>query len=235
MMMNRLSVQTLIACGMLALGTLFCAAPAAVAQHDEPEATVADDHGHGDEVHDDNAHGEDDHTESADGGNPLVIDPDLALWTLLVFLGLLAVLRAFAWGPIVNALDAREKTVADHLAAAEAKHEEAKGLLAAHEARLATAKDEVREMLEEARRDAEATKTQIVSEADAAAKAHSDRAIREISQARDGAVRELAETSANLAVDLAGKVVKQNLSADQQAELVREATTKLANSSPSSN
>lgn len=180
-----------------------------------------------------------DHEEhGASGGSiasPLIIDPDLAIYTVIVFLGLLFVLNRFAWGPIVQALDAREQAVQDHLASAEAKHEEAKGLLAAHEARLATAKDEVREMLEEARRDAEATKAQIVSEADAASKAHRDRAVRDIEQARDGAVRQLAETSANLAVDLAGKVVEQNLTADQQADLVREATSKLASSSPSNN
>src|SRR5690606_19634032 len=155
--------------------------------------------------------------------NPLFFDPDLAIWTAIIFLLLLWVLKKFAWGPIVEALEAREKRVSDYLAAAEAKHEEAKGLLAAHEARLASAKDEVREMLEEARRDAEATKAQIVSEAESAAKAHRDRAVREIEQARDGAVRNLAETSANLAVDLAGKVVRQNLTGDQQAQLVREA------------
>lgn len=175
------------------------------------------------------------HDDHMEGGNPLVVDPDLAIYTAIVFGCLLLVLYKFAWGPIVAALDAREQTVQDHLAAAAAKHEEAKGLLAAHEARLATAKDEVREMLEEARRDAEATKTQIVSEADATAKAHRDRAVRDIEQARDGAVRHLAETSANLAVDLASQVVKQNLTADQQADLVREATNKLANSPPSSN
>lgn len=169
------------------------------------------------------------------GGNPLIIDPDLAIYTVIVFGLLLAVLYKFAWGPIIAALDAREQTVQDHLAAAEAKHEEAKGLLAAHEARLATAKDEVREMLEEARRDAEATKAQIAAEAEAAATARHDRAIRDIEQARDSAVRQLAETSANLAVDLAGKVVQQNLSPEQQAELVREATTKLAATSPSNN
>ncbi len=75
---------------------------------------------------------ETDHTESAGGGNPLVIDPDLAIWTALVFLGLMAVLYKFAWGPIVEALDAREQTVRNHLAAAEAQHEEARSLLAAH-------------------------------------------------------------------------------------------------------
>ncbi|MGI9456306.1 MAG: F0F1 ATP synthase subunit B [Aeoliella sp.] len=164
--------------------------------------------------------------------NPLFWDPDLAIFTVVVFLCLLLVLRKFAWGPIVNALEAREQTVVDHLAAAAEKHEEAKGLLAAHEARLATAKDEVREMLEEARRDAEATKGQIVAEADAAARAHRDRAVRDIDQARGGALRDLAEKSANLAVDLAGNVVQQNLSKEQQAELVRDAITKLTSSSP---
>lgn len=223
MFVKRFFAQTLLT-AMLAIACLAMCETSVAADGKDHSATAGEtDHG-------------DDHSKSASsGGNPLVIDPDLAIWTAIIFLGLLAVLRAFAWGPIVQALDAREQTVQNHLAAAEAKHEEAKGLLAAHEARLATAKDEVREMLEEARRDAEATKTQIVSEADAAAKAHSDRAIREIDHARDGAVRELAETSANLAVDLAGKVVQQNLSAEQQADLVREATTKLANSSPSNN
>lgn len=168
--------------------------------------------------------------EKSGGGviNPLIIDPDLAIWTAIIFGCLLLVLWKFAWGPIITALDAREQRVLDHLASAEAKHEEAKELLAAHEARLAMAKDEVREMLEEARRDAEVTKATIVAEADAAAKARQDRALRDIELARDGAVRHLAETSAHLAVDLAGKVVKQNLSADQQAALVREATTRLA-------
>lgn len=209
-----------LALGLIAVATL-AALPAAtaLAADEASEAAHSEDAAHG---------------ESA-GGNPLVVDPDLAIYTAIVFGLLLLVLYKFAWGPIVEALDAREKSVQDHIASAEAMHEEAKGLLAAHEARLATAKDEVREMLEEARRDAEATKSQIVSEADAAARAHRDRAVRDIEQARDGAVRQLAETSANLAVDLASKVVQQNLSADQQAELVREATTRLANSSPSSN
>ncbi|WP_442481284.1 F0F1 ATP synthase subunit B [Aeoliella sp. SH292] len=176
----------------------------------------------------DPAHAGEEHAASKGPLNPLIIDPDLAIWTAIIFGCLLLVLWKFAWGPIITALDAREQRVLDHLAAAEAKHEEAKGLLAAHEARLAMAKDEVREMLEEARRDAEVTKATIVAEADAAAKARQDRALRDIDLARDGAVRQLAETSANLAVDLAGKVVKQNLSADQQAALVREATSRLA-------
>ncbi|MGI9456640.1 MAG: F0F1 ATP synthase subunit B [Aeoliella sp.] len=199
-----------------------------------PAETLADT-AHPSAAGEENDHGAHGDTSKKASANPLVVDPDLAIYTVFVFMGLLLVLWKFAWGPIVKALDAREQTVADHLAAAAEKHEEAKGLLAAHEARLATAKDEVREMLDEARKDAEATKAQIVSEADAAAGAHRDRAVREIDQAHDSAVRNLAETSANLAIDLAGKVVKQNLSGEQQADLVREAITKLTNSTPSKN
>ena len=112
---------------------------------------------------------------AAGGADPLTLNPDLAIWTLVVFLVLLAVLKAFAWGPIVNALQAREQGITDQISAAAAKHEEAKLLLVEHEARLAAAADDVRAMLEEARRDAEHTKQEIVNEARAAADAERQR------------------------------------------------------------
>ena len=110
-----------------------------------------------------------------------------------------------------------------------------KDLLAQHEAKLAGAADEVRQLLEEARRDAEHTKSQILTEAKKAADLERDRAVRDVERAADHAMKNLAETSANLAIDLAGKVVRQNISADQQAQLVREALSTLAASSPSEN
>lgn len=165
--------------------------------------------------------------EEASDPNPLAIDPDLAIWTGIVFLALLAVLGKFAWPPITKALEEREKRIADHIAAAESRHEEARAVLAQHEAKLAAAADEVRELLEEARRDAERTKAQIIAEARAAAQAEHDRAVREVHQATDVAMKQLAETSAKLAVQLAGKVVQEELSATHQDRLVREAIGRL--------
>ena len=221
MLLNRSFIALLFAVTLVAGGFMPCSSSSAIANED-PSASSP-------------AHTDPGHAKPKGDANPLVGDPDLAIFTVFVFIGLMIVLRVFAWGPIVQALDSREQTVADHLAAAAEKHEEAKSLLSAHEARLASAKAEVREMLEEAHRDAEETKSRIVSEADAVALAHRNRAIRDIEQARDSAVRELAETSAHLAVDLAEKVVRQNLSGEQQADLVREAISKLTNSTPSSN
>jgi F-type H+-transporting ATPase subunit b len=167
--------------------------------------------------------------------NPLSIDPDLAIFTLIIFLIVLGILWKFAWGPISEALDRRERGIADQIQAAVDKHEESKRLLAGYEAKLAGAADEVRALLEEARRDAEHTKSEILAEAKAAAKAEHDRAVREVNNAKDSALKELAESSANLAIELAGKIVREKLSAGDQSRLVRDVLRKLPSTEPSAN
>ncbi|MCG8448449.1 MAG: F0F1 ATP synthase subunit B [Pirellulales bacterium] len=167
--------------------------------------------------------------------NPLAVDPDLAIWTGVVFALLLYLLSKFAWPVISEALLEREQRIENNIAEAEAKNEQAKQMLTQHEAKLAAAADEVRELLEEARRDAEHTKAQILAEAKQAADQERDRAVRDVERAADHAMKNLAETSANLAVDLAGKVVRQNITPKQQADLVKEALSSLAATNPSEN
>ena len=48
--------------------------------------------------------------------NPLAFQQDLALWTAVVFLVLLAILWRFAWGPVAGGLDKRERQIADQIA-----------------------------------------------------------------------------------------------------------------------
>ena len=57
--------------------------------------------------------------------NPLTIDPDLAIFTGIIFLCLLAVLTIFAWKPLMAALDQRERSIADMIADAKRGNEEA--------------------------------------------------------------------------------------------------------------
>ena len=97
--------------------------------------------------------------------SPAQFRTDLALYTFAVFLLLLAILSKAAWPKIAAALEEREKRIEADIAGAAARHEEAKKLLAEHEAKLANTAAEVRAMLEEARRDAEATKDGIIAEA----------------------------------------------------------------------
>jgi F-type H+-transporting ATPase subunit b len=167
--------------------------------------------------------------------NPLAIDADLAVWTFIVFAVLLAVLAKFAWGPIAQALDKREHHISDNIAASQRAQEEAKGLLAEYERKLAGAADQVRAMLDEARHDAEHTKQEIVAEAKAAAQGEHERAVREIRTAADAAVEDLSQRSADLAIELAGKIISTKLTAEERTRLLKDSLSKFASVAPSKN
>jgi F-type H+-transporting ATPase subunit b len=196
------------------------AAPAHTAEEHAAEAG----HGHGEHI-------------GAKGVNmsPEEFKQDLAIWTFVVFLLLLAILWRFAWGPILAGLEKREHRIAEHIAAAEKSHEDAKLLLAQYEKKLASSADEVRAIIDEARRDAEHTQQEILAKARADAQTERDRALREIETAKDQALKELGERTANLAVDLAGKIVGARLNTGDHKRLIEEALTRFPNSNPSAN
>ncbi|MFM8892941.1 MAG: F0F1 ATP synthase subunit B [Planctomycetia bacterium] len=166
--------------------------------------------------------------------SPAWFSRDLAVWSFVVFLCLLGLLTQFAWKPIMAGLDTREEGIARQLADTRAAHDEAKRMLASYEKRLAEASDEVRGMLEEARRDAESTRQTIVAEARKAADEEKDRAKHEIKLAKDDALSQIAEKAGHLAVEVAGKFLRERLGADEQARLVRDSVASLS-SRPSVN
>jgi F-type H+-transporting ATPase subunit b len=166
--------------------------------------------------------------------DPAEFRGDLAIWSFAVFVLLAGLLAKFAWKPILEGLDKRERGIADTIAATRAANEEAKSMLASYERRLAEASEEVRGMLEEARRDAEATKQTIVAEARKAADDEQARAKREIGLATDDALSRIAERAGELAVDVAGKFLREKLSTDDHQRLVRDSVASIR-STPSVN
>jgi F-type H+-transporting ATPase subunit b len=148
---------------------------------------------------------------------------NLALWTAVVFLCLLAVLWKFAWGPLAAALDRREKGIADQIADAEAANQKAKDVLADYEQKLADAKNEVRGIVEQGRRDAEKLGRELLDKAKEEASAEHARAVKQIEAAADAAVKGLADRSAAMAVDLAGKIVSAKLNPADHAQLIEQA------------
>ncbi|MBX3412634.1 MAG: F0F1 ATP synthase subunit B [Pirellulales bacterium] len=218
------------ACCALALAL----APAAVhGQDDAHPAAAPAEAGHDDAAHDEHGEGHGAHDPMAT--DPLTVDPDLALWTFGVFAILLLVLWKFAWGPISQGLDKREQRIADDIASAERSNQQAKQLLAEYEHKLAAAQDEIRALLDEARRDAEHTQQDMLAKAAAEAEGLKQRARREIDTATDQALKQLAEHSAKLAVELAGKILHTELSPDRHARLVEEAVAMLPSGGPSVN
>jgi F-type H+-transporting ATPase subunit b len=166
--------------------------------------------------------------------DPAEFRGDLAIWSFAVFVLLAGLLAKFAWKPILEGLDKRERGIADTIAATRAANEEAKSMLASYERRLSEASEEVRGMLEEARRDAEATKQAIVAEARKAADDEQARAKREIGLATDDALSRIAERAGELAVDVAGKFLREKLSTDDHQRLVRDSVASIR-STPSVN
>lgn len=191
-------------------------------------AGVGSGDGHGAEHHDpfeDALHGNAAEKTGALSGqnNPAEWKSSLAIWTLVVFGCLSALLWKFAWGPICAALDARERSVQQNIDAAREQNEKAAALLAQHEAQLSATADEVRKILEDARRDAETQKQSILAEAEAAASAQKTRVLKEIDAAKNGALQELAEKSVDTAVGLAGKIVRRQLTNEDHSSLISEA------------
>jgi F-type H+-transporting ATPase subunit b len=158
----------------------------------------------------------------------LTVDGMTAVWTILVFLLLLLILRLMAWKPIVGALAAREKFITDSLAAAKREREAANVLLADYTRRIETARSEASAIVEEGRRDAESVKHRIEEEARKEADKMVDRAKREISIATETAVKHLYEATARLATDAASKIIRKEMKADDHKRLIEESIAELA-------
>jgi F-type H+-transporting ATPase subunit b len=164
--------------------------------------------------------------------NPMAWNTDLAVWTAVVFLLVLLILWRFAWKPIASGLDKREQRIHDEIASAEKTRAEAQQLLADYQKRLAETGEEVRKMLEAARRESERQGQQIVADARAAAETEKQRGLNEIQRATAGAIKELADRSAGLAVELAGQIVGARLDQAAHARLIERAVADFVRSGP---
>ncbi len=175
------------------------------------------------------------HTETPGGNaeavNPLRFEPDLAIFTGLVFLVLLAILWKF-WARTAQGLDRREQGIADQISEAERNNAGARQLLEQYRQKLAASGEEVQRMIEAARRDAEKAGHQIVEKAKADAHAEHRRALGEIEQATANALKDLAAESAALAVELAGKIVAAKLDPKAHSQLIEQAVAGFSKRQP---
>ena len=155
--------------------------------------------------------------------SPVEFRADTALWTGVVFVGLILLLGRFAVKPIMEALDAREKSVADNIASAEAANLEAKNTLKQYQQKLDDARDEVRGILDTARKDAQRNADGIIEKAKEAAQLEAQRAQKDIEAQTDLALQQLAEQSASLATRLAGKMIRAEIKPENHRDLIQTA------------
>jgi len=168
----------------------------------------------------------------ASGGeqpNALEFSADLALWTLIIFVGMMFILSKYAWKPLIQGLNNREENIAKKIEDAERAHEEAQAHLRQHEAQLASVAEEAKSVLDEAKQDAVAVKDRILAEAQEEAQRIRDRALADIEAAKNAAVRELAEKSVDSAVLLAGNIVGRSLDKQDHDKLIEDSINSFTN------
>ncbi len=150
-----------------------------------------------------------------------------ALWVVLIFLLLLGVLYKTAWKNVLAGLKAREERIRKDISDAEAARARAEGTLREYNAQLATAEAKVREMISAAVAEGERISTQIKMQAQQEAEANKDRATREIETAKKQAIQEIYAEAANLSTTIAEKILRRNLNAEDQRDLVNRSLEQL--------
>lgn len=145
----------------------------------------------------------------------------LIIWTTLTFLILLWLLSKYAWKPILNAVKSREESIEEALLSAEKAREEMEQLKSDNEKIMREAREERDAMLKEARD----IKDQIISEAKTKASAEGDKMIaqarEQIENEKLRAITELKNMVGQMSVDIAEKILRQELdNKGKQEELV---------------
>jgi len=148
------------------------------------------------------------------------INTGLSTWTLLVFGGLVLVLGKYAWGPILEAVDAREKGIQSALDEAAGRNDEAARLLAEHKEQLADARRQANELIAEGKAVGESVRADIEERARVEGQAIVERARAEIERERDAALDALRKESVELALAAASRLLQEKLDQDKDRQLV---------------
>ena len=148
---------------------------------------------------------------------------------LLAFGIVFFLLYAKAWGPILKGLQDRENKIKGDLDAAEKANNDAQTVLADYEQKVAAAHAEARQLIDSARADSEKLRQKLTSETEAEITRLKDRAADQIEQAKQAAVADLYNQSAQLAVTVASKILQREINDADTDQLVQQSLSELGN------
>ena len=149
------------------------------------------------------------------------------IWVLVIFTVLAIILYRTAWKNVLKGLKAREDRIRNSIADAEAARLKAEETLKEFNQQLATAESKVREILAKGATDAEQLATSIRTRAQQDAEDIKERATKDIEAARQQAVAEIHEYTVDLATRVAEKIIRKNLNAEDQRDLVNQSLSEL--------
>jgi F-type H+-transporting ATPase subunit b len=147
----------------------------------------------------------------------------LFFWLLVIFVGLVFLLKKFAWKPILDAVNEREEGIKNALLAAENAKKDMQNLKADNEKLLAEARAERDLMIKEAREIKEKMIADAKSEAQAQGEKMIDQAKASIESEKNAAMAELKNQVSSLSLEIAEKLLQDELTnKEAQTKLVEK-------------
>lgn len=150
----------------------------------------------------------------------------LAPWTMVftwvnLFI-LVLLMKKFLFKPVLNMLEARDKEVSEMYSKAETAQNSAEALEKEYSEKLSSAKEEAATIMKNAKYDATLRGEEIVGEAKKEASAILEKAQKEIEREKEATINEIKGDIANIAVDIAQKVIEKDLHEKDHERLVSE-------------
>jgi F-type H+-transporting ATPase subunit b len=171
-------------------------------------------------------HGAEKKTGETGGAHPPQADSpfqgalDLTIWSMVVFLLLLAILYQFAWPQVREGLDKREHVIASAMEEAKKAREEAVKLREQLQQDQARAQDQVRQMIDKARQDAESVAADTIARGKLELQAERDRLQREMQTTQEQNLQAIWSQGAQLGTLIASRLIHKTLSADDHRQLI---------------
>jgi F-type H+-transporting ATPase subunit b len=155
--------------------------------------------------------------------NPLTkVDPGLYVWAILVFLGLLAALRALAWKPLLAALKNRQDMIAKSLDDAKQARQELERLHVESQRILAEARTQAEAIISQTRDDASRFRDELKQKAQAEAAGIVKNAEKQIALETSRALQQIRQEAVELSVTIASKLLQRNVSRADNERLIDE-------------
>jgi F-type H+-transporting ATPase subunit b len=159
-----------------------------------------------------------------------LVQPDFGtiLWTWVTFGALCLVLFLVAWKPINKSLAEREDRIGGQVKRAEEANAKAEALVAEYSAKLDEVKTEAQAIIAEGKADAEKLRQKIEADARSEADRLMAGALRDVTLAKEAALAELRQATADLAVEMAAKSIGKVLKPEDETRLREECLAEMA-------
>ena len=143
------------------------------------------------------------------------------------FLLLIILIKKFAWENITSTFEQRAKKISDDIDGAESARQKAEDLAQKRETELAGSRQEATTIIENAKETAEKNKAGILADAADEAGRLKEKANQEIAQTKAEALNSIKGDVADLTVNLASKILGQQLDQEAHKELIESYIDKL--------